>query len=413
MTHELLKDVSSAHAKSHPLQIPGFRRLWLNMVLSLLGDSFYLLAVQSLVFRLTGSAGSMATVLLFAAFPRVVLTLFGGALTDWISPRTILLVAITTRASLLACAGLLVIASYVELWHLYGIALIFGICDALALPAGSRGLPSLVPVDALLRATGFMQATVGIVTLAALAPIGAAIAAFGSGTALLIGAICLVFAAGVIPEMGSSGIEPHGAAQPLISAVREGIDYLFKTMGMLAVLATGMIFNLFIEGPIAVGLPYLGAERFESPTALGLLLSSVAAGDILGAIAASWFSQWPLHRLITAALLLCGAALALVGILTSLPLCCIALICASAAAETVNLHILTQVQKRVDPAFRGRVMSLVIVGSTGINPLSIALAGGLIASLQDASFVAAGIGVALVGCCAAVSLRTRALRDQR
>src|SRR6478672_4694196 len=75
----------------HPLRLPAFRRLWAGSAISLAGDQFYLVALPWVVLQLTGSAVAMGTILMTAAIPRAVLMLMGGALTDRLSQRRILM----------------------------------------------------------------------------------------------------------------------------------------------------------------------------------------------------------------------------------------------------------------------------------------------------------------------------------
>jgi hypothetical protein len=57
----------------------------------------------------------------------------------------------------------------------------------------------------------------------------------------------------------------------------------------------------------------------------------------------------------------------------------------------VNIIAVSWLQARVDPALVGRVMSLVMLMSFGITPLSIGLAGALIDANATALFVGSGL----------------------
>jgi len=76
---------------------------------------------------------------------------------------------------------------------------------------------------------------------------------------------------------------------------------------------------------------------------------------------------------------------------------CIALFFAGATAEIMGLLMIARLQQKTDPAFLGRVMSLVMVGSVGLNPLSIAAAGALAVWTPSLMFAVAGAGIMLVG----------------
>src|SRR5512138_1066252 len=98
---------------------PHFRNLWLGGAVSALGDQFYLVALPWLVLQLTGSNLAVGTVLMCAAIPRAVLMLGGGALSDLIAPRRIMMMTVSTRTIFVGAVCVLVWFHLIQLWHLY------------------------------------------------------------------------------------------------------------------------------------------------------------------------------------------------------------------------------------------------------------------------------------------------------
>ena len=86
-----------AVATEHPLRNPQYRKLLIGSTISLVGDQFYLVALPWLVLQQTGSAVAMGTILMAGAIPRAALMLMGGALTDRISPRKIMMGTASAR----------------------------------------------------------------------------------------------------------------------------------------------------------------------------------------------------------------------------------------------------------------------------------------------------------------------------
>src|SRR5919206_4433087 len=93
-----------------------FRNLWIGGGVSALGDQFYLVALPWLVLQLTGSNLSVGTVLMCAAIPRAVLMLGGGALSDRVAPRRIMMMTVSTRTIFVAAVAVLVWLHVVQLW---------------------------------------------------------------------------------------------------------------------------------------------------------------------------------------------------------------------------------------------------------------------------------------------------------
>ena len=64
---------------------------------SLLGDQFALIATPWLVLKLTGDPTALGIVLALEGLPRAVFMLLGGAITDRISPRLVMLISDVIR----------------------------------------------------------------------------------------------------------------------------------------------------------------------------------------------------------------------------------------------------------------------------------------------------------------------------
>src|SRR2546427_1508016 len=121
-----------------------FRKLWVGTTLSLFGDFFSYIAVAWLVLQLTGSSLALGTVLVVQALPRAVLMVVGGALADRLSSRLTMLGSMGLRATFVAPLAVLVLTGRVQMWEVYGIAVVFGVVDAFFMPARNSILPRVV-----------------------------------------------------------------------------------------------------------------------------------------------------------------------------------------------------------------------------------------------------------------------------
>ena len=104
--------MNTAQSQNSPmkrvLSLRDFRLLFAGAGVSLLGDHFALIATPWLVLQLTHDPLALGTVLALEGIPRGVFMLFGGAITDTLSPRLVMLIANITRFFLTAdgCPGL-------------------------------------------------------------------------------------------------------------------------------------------------------------------------------------------------------------------------------------------------------------------------------------------------------------------
>ena len=76
-----------------PLRHRDFRLLWTGLVISLIGDGIFLVAVAWEAYRLDDRPSALAGVGLATSAPQAVLLLFGGAVSDRLPRRTVLIAA--------------------------------------------------------------------------------------------------------------------------------------------------------------------------------------------------------------------------------------------------------------------------------------------------------------------------------
>ena len=396
--------LAPAAAAPHPLRNRAFVRLWAGSAVSLAGDQFYLVALPWVVLQITGSAVAMGTILMTAAIPRAVLMLMGGAVTDRFSPRRILMMTATTRTIVVGAVGALLWWDVVQIWHLYLLGFAFGVADAFSMPAGSTFMPSLIPRDQLVRANALMQTTAQVTTIVGPAPAGLVISNLGAAWAFILDAISFLF---VIAALWTLPDPQRGRAQkkpPMWDSVREGITYVRQDSALSALMLLAAMLNVCISGPLSVGLAYLAKLKFGSPAAFGFAISSLAAGGLLGALAAGLVKIRRRGLLLLGASAAIGACLAIIGFLDHLAAICVVLVTMAVCAAVTNIHLASWVQGRVDPAIRGRVVSVLMLSAIGLQPVSLAAAGVLAAWSVTGMFLIAS--AALLAVTAAGALRS-------
>src|SRR5450755_3829043 len=149
----------------HPLRNPDYRLWLIGGTISLLGDQFYLVALPWLVLQQTGSAVAMGAIMMTGALPRAVLMLMGGAVSDRMSPRKIMIATAAARTICVTAIGFLVWLRILQTWELYALAFAFGVADAFAVPAQAAYMPSLVKREQLVTASSVSQSTAQMTTM--------------------------------------------------------------------------------------------------------------------------------------------------------------------------------------------------------------------------------------------------------
>lgn len=375
----------------HPVRNPDYRRWLIGGTISLLGDQFYLVALPWLVLQQTGSAVAMGAIMMAGAIPRALLMLMGGAVSDRMSARKIMMATATARTICVTVIGALVWLRVLRMWELYALAFAFGVADAFAAPAQTAYMPSLLKREQLVAASSVSQSTGQLTTILGPVPAGFVIQTLGVAWAFFADAISFLFIIGALWELPDPP-KSQTARKAMWHSIAEGIAFVGKDVPLRSLMLLATIMNFCIAGPVSIGLAYLTKTRFGSPAAYGIVISAVAAGSLLGALLAG---VWKIRRrgvmifLVSVVLGLCLGSIGLMGKVRSVAS---VLLVMGIAAGMVNVHIGAWAMQRIDAAVRGRVASVLMLATYGITPISLAVAGFLVAwSLQFMFLLAGGV----------------------
>ena len=193
-----MEAITQAPARARVLrafQSRDFRLLWLGESVSLFGDQFYLIALPWLTLRLTGSAIALGTVLMIAGGTRALFQLLGGALSDSVSSKLLMVSSSVIRAVVTALIAVVVLFGVTQLWHLYILSFIFGMVDAVFFPAFMTTIPTLVTRDHLPAGNAVLRGTGRLMSLMGPAIAGIVISTTNLTVAFTIDAATFVFAA--------------------------------------------------------------------------------------------------------------------------------------------------------------------------------------------------------------------------
>ena len=390
----------------HPLRERNFRLLFTGSTISLVGDQFYFVALPWLVLQLTGSAVAMGAIMMAASLPRLAFMLLGGAVSDRLSPRRIMMAGATARTFCVAVIGVLVWFHLLHMWALYGLAVTFGIADAFDGPASSAFLPFLLKREQFVAATSVSQTRTQLTTIAAPVPVGFIIKALGIAWAFFIDAISFLFIIGALMKLPDPPPNPV-ARKPIMHSIWEGIQYVRKDVPLRSLMVVIMGLNFCLAGPINIGLAYVAKTRFSSPAVFGVMLSSVALGMLAGSMLAGIWKIRKRGLMIIAVCFVLGVLLGSMAIVIGKwPLAAV-LLAMGIAAGLANVHIVGWILQRIDASVRGRVSSVLNLSSVGILPVSLALAGLLIAVSVKYMFLFAASVMLLVTVIAAMQSTVR------
>jgi MFS family permease len=395
--HPVSPDLEPGPRLLRPFGIRDFRLLFSGETVSVLGDQFHFVALAWLALQLTGSGLALGTVLMTAAVPRAVFMLLGGAFSDRFSPRTLMLLSNAIRGVVVAVVAALVLTGTAQLWHLYVLAAIFGIVDAFFYPALNTIVPMLIPERQLAPANALVQGSQQVMGLIGPAVAGVMVAAVQTGPAFAIDAASFGIAAAALLLIRGGRRRPAATADrprpALLGSIGDGVRAAWADPGVRSVVVLTAAFNGEFTGPVSVGLAWLADNRFVGGSAaFGFLFAAWGAGAVLGAITGGSIHRLPrMGTVVLVLAILLGIGLGLIGIAPSVPVALAIIGPMGAIGGFLNVQIIAWLQARVPEERLGRVMSLVMLGSVGLAPVSLALAGALIdLGAVTATFLGAG-----------------------
>ena len=381
--------------------------LWSATFASLLAGFFNYVAVAWLALQLTGSSLALGSVLAAASVPQAVLMLLGGALSDRFSPRNTMLGAGLARGIVTGVLATLTLMHSVKLWELFAAAILVGATSAFFVPASTSMLPRLVAGDQLEAGNALLNLSRTAAMVLGSAAAGVVVAAAGAGTALAADAAASILAAMLVVLLPGGG-SLASTGNP-VGDVRDGVLYVWRDVPLRVTLLVVAVLNLFALGAVEVGLPALAHQRFsQGAAALGSAFAAWGLGSTLGSIGAGARpAPGRFGWLMVGIVALLGAGIAAAGVAPTLPVLLGVMLVLGVVEGAGTTYIISWMQRRTDPAMQGRVMSLALLASVGLEPVALALAGALASQELGLLFWGSAVAIELTAILAGLSRSIR------
>lgn len=351
---------------------------------------------------MTGDPLALGTVLAVGGIPRAVFTLIGGAITDRISPRQVMLISDFVRLFISALLAAQILTGTLQVWMIYVYSLVSGIVSGAFAPASMSITPRLVPSEDLQAGNSLMQGSMQLISFVGPAAAGAMIAVFPDvkvGVALAIVFDVFTFVVSVVTLwMMKVGCEVVIAQKTgsvnMFESIRDGIAFMLKDPALRAMFILIAVANFAFGGPVIVGVPYLANTRFvEGAAAFGVILSGYAGGNFLGILLSGALPK--LSQKLTKffmVLMFVGFGLGL-GALAWINVTGVAaadMFILGVLNGYLSILLITGLQRSTPKEMLGRLMSMVLLANLGLVPLSQAISGAMLRWDIPVLFLVAG-----------------------
>ncbi len=266
----------------------NYRFLWVSMLF--FSGAFWMqqLVVGWLTYELTQSALLTSIAMGLDALPILIAGPLGGALVDRWDKGKLLAGIFIYQSALAFVFGAMVLAGIVNVWHVFAFIFLMGVSWVISDPARMALIPSIVPRHSLVNAFALNSLAFSVTRLAIPAVGGALLAFAGAGVAMLLEGVMVAVAATLALGLNVATAAPKSRLnmRAVISEILEGARYIRERPVVLGLLLFGFLPTMLVS-PFLYGLiPVYAVEVFAvGPATLGLLMSAVGAGFLIGTLA--------------------------------------------------------------------------------------------------------------------------------
>ena len=394
-----------------------FTLVAIGQLISLFGNAILRFALALYVLDATGSAAVFGTVTAIAVIPTILLSPFGGILSDRVNRRNIMVSLDFATAALALGLGLL-LSEENAVALITVTLLLLSVIQACYTPSVNSSVPLLQAEGNLVKANAVVSQVSMLANLIGPVLGGVLYGFFGAMPIILVSGVCFFLSAVLelfihIPFQTLDA--KTGILQIVKDDLRESIRFMTREQpDILRITLMIAVYSLFVVSTITVGLPYmvrtvLGLSSQLYGAAEGLMAAAGIAGGIASGFLAGRLKTGRLYWL----LVLSGAALVPVGaafLLDCGPMTCyiVITICIMAMQLLIalfSIFMLSLGQGRTPSHLLGKMTAYIMTLTMCAQPVGQALygvlfdrfAGSLYLPLIATALIAAAIGLASRG----------------
>lgn len=393
-----------------PLGHRNYALYWVGQLVSMSGTWIELTATSWLLYQLTDSPFLLGLNGVFRAAPIFAFALIGGTVADRVEQRRLLLITQSASVVTSAVLGALVVTGHVVFWHVYVVSLLNATIAAFDAPGRQSLFPTLVPRGQLQNAITLNAMLFQAGQLVGPAVAGLLIARVSIAAPFFANAISYFAIIGALLAMRIPPIASRGPRGSIRAELVGGLRYVRASAVLPLLLAIEATLSTFGHNQALMTIfarDVLGAGA----EGLGLLLSSIGAGAIAGMVLLIVVGD---VRRKGAFMLFSGSLYALTLLVfawsRSFPLSVAVLAVLGFADATWGTMRNAIAQIAAGDAYRGRVMSLIVIVSRGLTSAS-QVETGVATALLGAPGAATIGALAIGGALAAAATRAKALRN--
>ncbi|MFD8754909.1 MFS transporter [Kitasatospora sp. NPDC059577] len=377
-----------------PLTERNFLMLFSARAISSLGDGISLVALTFAMLDLAGPKG-LAMVLLAREIPTIALLLLGGVWADRLSRRKLMIAANVAMFGAQAASGALVLSDSAAVWKIALLQVVYGLGNALFLPASLSVVPQSVSPEHLQKANALLALSrngLGVIGPMAGALLVATVGA-GWGMAADAGTFLLASIAFCFMRIADPKREK---AESVLNELKGGWKEFTSRTWVWTIVSSFGLFQLAVFPVFMVLGARIAKEDLGGAGAWGGLLAATSIGAILGALVATRVK--PKLPLVFGQFLILPVGLFFVLFAVGAPLLVLqgVAVFAWACSELGDTLWYTALHENVPEEALGRISSFDFFGSQVFKPVGFALVGPIGAAIGSNTVMLGSAGLLVV-----------------
>lgn len=353
-----------------PIRYPDFGKLFSSQIISNIGSQFSYIALQFLIFDLTGDISAMATLAIAQAIPMILMGPWAGIIVDKVSRKYSMVFANLFQAFFIFLIPFTSGMNNRELW-IYGLAFLNAGASRFFFPARSSSIPSLInDKNDLFAANSLSAGSYQVSTLIGPFLAGIIIGLTNYNLPFFIDSFSFIIAAGFILTIKNPLIAENQSKENPINDLKTGFLYIIKFQPIFYVVAVFTVLMFSGGASLILMVPYLEQEfglDQQGPREFiyGLI---TAISSLVGLISALFLSKKnelkkPLST-ITITLILAGFMLIGFGVASNLLWLGIFWLGFGTIEVIVAIPLQTLLQETVPDNLRGKIFSFLNISIT-------------------------------------------------
>ncbi|MFJ2912461.1 MFS transporter [Streptomyces sp. NPDC087228] len=272
---------------------PDFGRLSAATALGQLGDRIVFLALPLVaIVALDADEFQVGSLTAMTTAGSLLVGLPTGAWVDRMRKRSVMISTDLARAVALSTIPVAWWSGLLTIWWLYAVALVHGVLTVFFDVAYASYLPHLVGRGNLVEGNSILSAIRSVTSISGPGMAGPLVGWLGAPATLLVSSVGMAMSGLLANGIRTHEQKPEPSEHPkLLRDVKEGLRFVLRHPTLRALILEDAIFNLFLVMYQTMLLVFLEREMNLESFGIGLILSGMGCGALLGALSATRVSK--------------------------------------------------------------------------------------------------------------------------